>query len=390
LAPIRRILWAAEDRHRALRHQPNILQQDGTVAATVLADYTPGVFDAEALALTTGDVITITDLSSREWWYGERGDGQKGKFPASFVALGGQGGAGAGGASGSDAASHAVVAGTFGATASAHSATTAATTPVAGATTAATTQVAGATTEQLGAVAPQPPLQQQKKSLPTSKLKQKHTSNPFLNQAKAPSVVSVGVRSSGGGECGSEMAVDVDALADALFADFGVDTSSPEKGAGALTARGRVRTLGGAALPNMLYKGSVAAGVGWQSRPGYELVRALNQAADRQIGTHGKLLTLTVSEATVEFGSASHPSADIVCAAVCCDGSSGAGGADDGSRSVVWGYLSSPTAAGGTAAFCHLFVCRTASLAADAVAVLEAAKQVATEASGFSSANPFA
>ena len=89
---IRKILWQAEDTLLALRSaHRQIFTDDGRVQATVVSDYTPGVFDKDSMQLYLDEIITVTNLSGNEWWVGEAvsaGDNRKGKFPRAFVELG--------------------------------------------------------------------------------------------------------------------------------------------------------------------------------------------------------------------------------------------------------------------------------------------------------------
>ena len=87
---IRQMLWQAENEVEALEgSNKTIADSTGNVQATVVRDYTPGVFDAGALRLTVGDVITVTDLSDQVTWSGTCLDRNlRGTFPADCVELG--------------------------------------------------------------------------------------------------------------------------------------------------------------------------------------------------------------------------------------------------------------------------------------------------------------
>ena len=89
---IRKILWQAEDLLLALRNAGRqIFTDDDRVQATVVSDYTPGVFDKDSMQLHLDEIITVTNMAGNEWWVGEAtaaGDDRKGKFPRAFVELG--------------------------------------------------------------------------------------------------------------------------------------------------------------------------------------------------------------------------------------------------------------------------------------------------------------
>jgi hypothetical protein len=86
---IRKLLWQAEDKLLLLQKVGRvILSADDRVQATVIADYTPGLYDKDALQLKLNEIITVTNLSGSEWWHGTSADNRKGKFPAAFVELG--------------------------------------------------------------------------------------------------------------------------------------------------------------------------------------------------------------------------------------------------------------------------------------------------------------